>query len=888
MSITARLSTALADRYKIESHLGEGGMANVYLAHDLKHDRPVAVKVLRPELAAVLGAERFLQEIKTTANLQHPHILPLFDSGEADSFLYYVMPFIDGETLRDKLNRETQLGIEEAVKITTEVADALHYAHGENVVHRDIKPENILLHNGRPMVADFGIALAVSAAAGGRMTETGLSLGTPHYMSPEQATAEKDLTSRSDIYSLGCVLYEMLTGEPPHTGGSAQAIIMKIVTEPADAVTKIRKSVPPNVTTAVAKALEKLAADRFESAAKFGEALTNPAFTLPTTQAATMAGAPASGPWNRLSIGSTAIAVLASVVALWALSRPAPEKPVLRHSVALNSEDAPTLERGGTRFALAPDGKRLVYLGVSEQTQRSQLRVRSRDQLDAAPLPGTDGAFHPFFSPDGGRVGFLTQSPLGLHVASLGGGPPITVTDAGVSGQRGGARGPDGHLYAQGLAPPHLVRVPAGGGVPEPVTTLDTAKGENNHGWPEALPNGKGMLFTVAYGTGPTEFDIAVVDLATGMHRVLVRGVAAKYATSGHLVYVTADGTLMAAPFDEDAMVLAGEATALVQGVGVVGIGVVDLTVSETGTLMYTTGSSNPLAELMSVTREGTAAEIHPGWTGDFSAPRFSPDGSRLAITVSETNEQQIWIKQLDRGPLAKLTFEASNFRAAWTPDGQWVAFVSDRGISRDLYVRRADGTGQAEVLLDREEQIWEVHYSRDGQWIVYRAETPSSSIYATHVDADSIQVPLVETQFNERLPRLSPDGRWLAYMSDESGLNEVYVRPFPNVTEGKWLVSNNGGIEPVWAHSGQELFYKSGSDLMSAEVLSGTTFVLGERKALFSVEGFRFATNRQMYDVTPDDQRFVMIRNLGGPEASEMIVVENFFEELKAKVGNE
>ncbi len=205
--ITSRLSTALADRYKLERHLGEGGMATVYLAEDLKHKRKVAVKVLRPELTAVLGAERFVQEITTTANLQHPHILPLFDSGEADSFLYYVMPFIDGETLRDKLNRETQLGIEEAVRITTDVADALDYAHQQGVIHRDIKPENILLHSGRPMVADFGIALAVSAAAGGRMTETGMSLGTPHYMSPEQATAEKDLTNRSDIYSLGCVLY---------------------------------------------------------------------------------------------------------------------------------------------------------------------------------------------------------------------------------------------------------------------------------------------------------------------------------------------------------------------------------------------------------------------------------------------------------------------------------------------------------------------------------------------------------------------------------------------------------------------------------------------------------------------------------------------------------
>ncbi|MBA3709688.1 MAG: serine/threonine protein kinase, partial [Planctomycetes bacterium] len=285
-----RLSNALSDRYTIERELGQGGMATVYLAHDLKHDRQVALKVLKPELAAVIGAERFVVEIRTTASLQHPHILPLFDSGTADSFLYYVMPFIDGETLRAKLDRETQIGIEESVRITTAVADALDYAHRRGVVHRDIKPENILLHDGRPMVADFGIALALSAAAGGRMTETGMSLGTPHYMSPEQATAEKEITARSDVYSLGSVLYEMLAGNPPHTGASAQQIIMKIVTEEAAPVTRLRRAVPPNVAAAVAKSLEKLPADRFESARAFGEALVNPGFRHGTVLLAGVSG----------------------------------------------------------------------------------------------------------------------------------------------------------------------------------------------------------------------------------------------------------------------------------------------------------------------------------------------------------------------------------------------------------------------------------------------------------------------------------------------------------------------------------------------------------------------------------------------------------------------
>lgn len=350
-----RLATVLADRYRIERELGQGGMATVYLAHDIKHDRRVALKVLKPELAAVLGAERFLVEIKTTAALQHPYILPLFDSGTADGFLFYVMPFIDGETLRAKLDRETQLGVDEAVKITTDVADALHYAHTQGVVHRDIKPENILLANGRPMVADFGIALALSAAAGDRMTETGLSLGTPHYMSPEQATAEKEISARSDVYSLASVLYEMLAGNPPHTGASAQQIIMKIIAEPVAMVTTIRKSVPSNVSAALVKALEKLPADRFQSAAAFGDALRDPHFTVASVT--TAHNAHSRGTNSRAFIAAVAAAVVLAALAAWGWLRPTPTPEVSRFSIILPDSVSgvwqSSLER---KLAVAPDG----------------------------------------------------------------------------------------------------------------------------------------------------------------------------------------------------------------------------------------------------------------------------------------------------------------------------------------------------------------------------------------------------------------------------------------------------------------------------------------------------------------------------------------------------
>ena len=395
------LGPALADRYRIERELGQGGMATVWLAQDLKHDRKVALKVLKPELAAVLGADRFVVEIKTTAALQHPHILPLFDSGTADGFLYYVMPFIDGETLRAKLDRETQLGVDEAVKIATDVADALQYAHQHGVIHRDIKPENILLAHGRPMVADFGIALAVSAAAGGRMTETGLSLGTPHYMSPEQATAEKEISGRSDIYSLASVLYEMLAGEPPHTGGSAQQIIMKIIAEQPQAVTALRKSVPRNVAAAIAKALEKLPADRFTTAAAFGAALADPGFSTSLSSGAD-AAATVHHSWKRLALITSGALVVALAVAGWAWVRPAsPSDSAHAWRVQLAMPDSESIDWG---MALSADGSKFVHDGGG------RLWLRTASSTTSVPIAGTEGGMSPSLSPDGKRVAFIRDA----------------------------------------------------------------------------------------------------------------------------------------------------------------------------------------------------------------------------------------------------------------------------------------------------------------------------------------------------------------------------------------------------------------------------------------------------------------------------------------------
>ncbi len=377
-----RLADALADRYRLERELGAGGMATVYLAHDLKHDRKVALKVLRPELAAVIGAERFLAEIKTTAALQHSHILPLFDSGQADGFLFYVMPYVEGESLRDRLKREHQLPVDDAVRLAKEIGGALDFAHRHGVIHRDIKPENVLLQDGQALVADFGIALAVTHAGGNRMTETGLSLGTPGYMSPEQATGERTLDARADVYSLGCLLYEMFVGEPPHTGPTVQAVIAAVVTKEPERITARRRSVPLNVELAVHRALAKLPADRFPTADAFVKALSEPATASMTSGTGfAMAAAPASKKPRMLA--AAAIALLA-ILAAWGWFRPSPRPFTNRYAVFLRPLEAVSAGALGGRVAISPDGKRIVYTGRGEGTTRSVDQGSRSDPPDAA------------------------------------------------------------------------------------------------------------------------------------------------------------------------------------------------------------------------------------------------------------------------------------------------------------------------------------------------------------------------------------------------------------------------------------------------------------------------------------------------------------------------
>jgi serine/threonine-protein kinase len=880
-----RLNAALRGRYRIESELGEGGMAMVYLADDLKHERKVALKVLKAELAAVVGAERFLAEIKTTANLQHPHILPLFDSGEADGFLYYVMPYVEGESLRDRLDSEKQLPVDEAVRIAADVAEALHAAHERGVIHRDIKPANILLQAGKPVLSDFGIALAVGAAGGGRLTETGLSLGTPHYMSPEQATGDLSVSAPTDIYALGCVLYEMLVGEPPYTGSTAQAVLGKIVTGNAEPVTKLRPSVPENVDAAIRRALEKVPADRFGSAKDFARATADPGFRHEVGGGAVRPTPIDQGPWKRvaLALGSTTVLALAGLgIALFGPSAP---DPVARYAVQLPSGHDIT-DVYGSSLTIAPDGSAIVYVGPGEGGSGQQLWLRRRDALLPTPLAGTEDSSNPVFSPDGESIAFVAGLGEGLRIVSVRGGPSIEILTGRVSRAGGLSWSDDGHIY---LAGEGLLRVPESGG---PVEVLVPEDVSETILWPEALPDGRGVLFTTRDGLSASSAprsEISVFDSESGSRRMLLEGELARYTRSGHILYAGGDGALSVVPFNVRSLELTGRPAGITTGLPTrLFAGAHDLDVSQYGTLVYVAqgGDRDEYRRPVWVSRDGVAQPVDTAWTWSWIFPALAPDGSRVAVTRTRTGgPSEVWIKELDAGPATRLTLDpAGGERPSWTPDGEAVMFSSARGGNPDRWTRRADGGGQAELTLDVGGGVTESLWSPEGDWLVYR--DGGAGIWAVPTSPGGRAVKLVEPEARISSLTMSPDGRFLAYSSAVTGESEVYVVSFPEVASGRWQISTGGGTESRWSPVGDEIFFRDGAgNMVTVPVQMESGFNFAGPRILFPASGYLASgTTNQMYDVSPDGQRFFMAERPSGAGTSQLILVENLFEVLRER----
>ncbi len=873
------LGAALAGRYTIDRELGAGGMATVYLAHDVRHDRKVALKVLRPELSAILGAARFLTEIKTTANLQHPHILSLFDSGEADGTVFYVMPYIEGESLRDRIKRDHQLPVDEAVRIAREVADALEYAHQHGIVHRDIKPENILLHGGHAMVADFGIALAASKSEGGaRMTETGMSLGTPHYMSPEQAMGEREITPRSDIYALGCVLYEMLTAEPPFTGASAQAIFARVLTDEPRSITMQRRTVPPNVSAAVSMALQKLPADRFSSAAEFAAALGKAEFSAPGTRArpaATLPGVAGLTATQRvLRVAPWVIAVAGIVTSAWlATHQPQPPAPPIGR-FALHLTPEVVSAQIAQVMAFAPDGSRIVYVGAG--SLGNQLYMRTMSEVTPVPIPGTRGGVSPFFSPDGQNIAFLVGSKL-LKV-SLAGGPTLPVADVGSAFRGGTWMERDTILFADERG---LLVVPSAGGTPTLLVSPDSG---STFRWPDFLPGGRAVVVSINDGTMDR---LAAVTLATrAVRRFDVPGGNPHYVNQGYVTLAMMDpgtggvgsGTLVAVPFDAKRLAVLGQPVPVADSVQVgISSRTAKLGISRDGAIAFASGSVG-MSSIVSVKRDGTARELstEPRFYG---APRLSPDGRRVAVHVTEAGSE-IWVQDIGARTLTRLTFDRTAARPMWTPDGRHIVYER-QGKGRDLAWIAADGSAPAESLVVAPDDQTPGAFTPDGRTMVIW-ELPSGGkrrISLVMLDSARAPRPVVSGGFDNHAPSLSPDGRWVAYVSDESNRNEVYVRPFPG-PGGRWQVSKEGGTEPRWSPTGREIFFRAGESMMAAAVQAGATFAPGEVRLLFRTTAVvSLHTN---YDVTRDGQSFIMVQRKTSTDQT-VVVLLNWFDQLRA-----
>jgi serine/threonine-protein kinase len=867
------LTLAFSGQYRIERELGAGGMATVYLATDLKHDRKVAIKVLKPELAAVLGAERFVVEIKTTASLQHPHILPLFDSGTVDGLPFYVMPYIEGETIRDKLNRETQFGVDEAVRIAREVADALDYAHRHGVIHRDIKPENILLHDGRPMVMDFGIALALSAAAGGRMTETGLSLGTPHYMSPEQATAEKDITQRSDIYSLATVLYEMLAGQPPHVGGSAQQIIMKIITEGVTPVTQFRKTVPRNVAAALDQALEKLPADRFENAKAFSDALANPAFGAVNAAAGRTAirGARRNVP-TAVFAATAAVAVVSVGGFVWAVRRPdlVSDGPVVRVAVDLQPNERLYPAAGGSTLAISPQGDRLVY--VAQLPDGGHMMIRRTSEVMARELT-QEAVIQPQFSPDGQWLAYVEGDQIKKVPADGGSRVTLaTITGTSILGLAWIER--DTILIGSGRG---MLTVSSRGGTPHRLPGVDSTIAAT---YPVLLPDGKTIAYTIGGGTGQARY-LAVTSPATRRTTVFQISAATVLGMrDGHLLYVTYAGELNGVPFDSQRQSVTGDPIQLENGVRVAGAGAANAALSANGSLWYIGGG--PMGYLVRAAPGKPETRLLDEARA-YRDPRFSPDGRRIAVEVTETKGSSIWIYDLTS---ATFTLLANNaIFAEWSGDGKRVLFRSTRDGKMGVWWQAGDGSGTAELLYQPAEAFNEALLSPDDKWLLYRT-TPGAhnrDIYAVPLDGDRKPVLLVGGPAQESHMRLSPNGRWLAYQSNESGRFEIYVRPFPDIGARR-QVSNQGGAEPIWSRSGNAIFYRTLSDgVESATVQAGATFAVGERHSVLPAADYVNDLTHASYDVWPDGSSFLMVKPVGSD--SRPILIHNWGRVLREKL---
>jgi serine/threonine-protein kinase len=897
--------------FEITAKIGEGGMGEVYHAEDTKLGRGVAIKLLPQAVAADpdrLG--RFEREAKVLASLNHPNIAGIHQVEQADGVFFLVMELIEGEDLKERISRG-KLPLDEALSIAGQIADALEEAHNSGIVHRDLKPANVkITPDGKVKVLDFGLAKALgedpetSSASGSaiahsptltaNMTGAGILIGTAAYMAPEQARGQA-ADRRADIWAFGIVLFEMLTGSMVYAGDTVSDTLAGVLAREPE-WDQLSDATPRPIRRLLERCLDKDIRQRLQSIGEARIAIErfreNPEDEEPRTEAV-VATAPASR-WSRLAPWiAVALLLPALAVALvgW-LGSLGPADPTSIHSSLVMPESRTLLRGYGSPVVLSPAGDKIVQ--VFQTGNEYELQLRAIDQWEGALLLAgqeSERPYHPFFSPDGNWLGFVTLTAL--KKIPISGGTPIKLADVNLN--RGATWSPDGTIIFAPDPTSPLFRIPEAGGEAEQLTELSEENREATHRWPQILPTGKAVLFTVhSQGAGFDGAWIEVLDLETRERRVVHRGgTFARYVESGHLLYIN-QGTLFAMPFDPSSLQPTGSPAPVVQGVGDSAEGGAYYDVSRSGVLVFSPGGSGgrSLRQAVWVDRDGTSSPLTEG-ERDYANPRLSPDGKRLAVDIETAGNTDIWIIDLARDVPMRLTFH-DGFDAVpvWSPDGQSLAFQSDRGGgSRAIYVKSADGSGEAELIGQSNQLIVPWSWSPDGKQIaimIQNAET-QLDLALLSVEEHSIE-PFLNTKYIEYAPSFSPDGKWIAYGSNESGNWEVYVRPADG-SRGKWQVSSGGATFPVWAPDGKEIFLGQDQGLIETvdvDTRDGT-FRASRPRKLFQGPFASVTGDDSMYTVSPDGQRFVLFQGEVDQTTSgheHIRVVSNWFAELERTFG--
>jgi serine/threonine-protein kinase len=892
--------------YEIVSQLGAGGMGEVYRAKDTKLGRDVALKILPasftndPERVA-----RFRREAQVLASLNHPHIAQIYGLEEVDDTQFLVLELVDGESL-DKRIARGPIPVDEALGIAKQIAEALEAAHEKGIIHRDLKPANIALTNdGQVKVLDFGLAKAVETTGGSvdamnsptitspaMMTGAGVILGTAAYMSPEQAKG-RAADKRSDIWAFGCVLYEMLTGKRPFDGDDVSDTLASVLRGEPD-WSALPAGISPRIRQLLRHCLQKDRGLRVGDISIARYVIDESRTHNPLDGGATI-GQTHRG-WNsRRAAGLVAAGVLGATLSsgsLWLTKRPTTPR-VTRTTITPTGPTALAINGNDRDLAVTPDGSRVVYVGNTG----TQLFVRALDTLEPIPILTGTGLRAPFVSANGLWVGFADSNST-LKKVAITGGPAIEVTRLGAA-PRGATWTPDDSIiFATNNGALGLQRVSASGGTPVVLTRPDHSRGEIGHLWPEILPGGRAVLFTISAQGGQEAASIAVLDLQTGTTKVILRGGShAQYLASGYLVFGAA-GTLRAVPFDLTQQTVRGTPVPVVPRIVMSNFGAFEFALASDGTLVYVDApATSPVGRtLMWVDRNGKEEPVGAPSRG-YNYPSLSSDGTRIAVSAGD-QEQDVWIWDLQHGPpLARLTVDPSqDVTPIWTSDGR-IIFGSDRlGGIRNLWWQAADGTDTPERLMSSTNSQTPTGLTPNGSDVLVSVLTPDRGfdIMRLPLRGDRRLIPVVQTSANERSGVVSPDGHWLAYQSDRSGSPEIYVRPYPttdpNSEAGARQVSLAGGTRPLWARGGRELFYVTPDlTLMSVRVeATPTVWHNGAPTKLIDVRSANIGTPWRSYDVSPDGQRFLMVRAAGqdqGSAAPSVIVVQHWDEDLKANV---